>query len=87
MKVLIAVGVVLFMFFLFVIINYSNDKTYEKYKYKFFTWNTYVIYSIVYVLIYFGRIWYQCKNRSNPDTDVGVRPDAKTEFNRTVKRS
>ncbi|MDN5078787.1 hypothetical protein [Aliarcobacter butzleri] len=31
----------------------------EKYKYKFFTWNTYVLYSIVYVLIYFGRIWYQ----------------------------
>ena len=28
-----------------------------------------------------------CKNRSKPDTNVGVRPDAKTEFNRTVKRS
>ncbi len=28
-----------------------------------------------------------CKNRAEPDTDVGVRPDAKTEFNRTVKRS
>jgi hypothetical protein len=28
-----------------------------------------------------------CKNRSNPDTNVGVRPDTKTEFNRTVKRS
>ena len=27
-----------------------------------------------------------CKNRAEPDTDVGVRPDAKTEFNRTVKR-
>ena len=29
----------------------------------------------------------RCKNRSKPDTNVGVRPDAKTEFNRTVKRS
>ena len=29
----------------------------------------------------------RCKNRAEPDTDVGVRPDAKTEFNRTVKRS
>ena len=29
----------------------------------------------------------ECKNRAEPDTDVGVRPDAKTEFNRTVKRS
>ena len=29
----------------------------------------------------------ECKNRSNPDTNVGVRPDTKTEFNRTVKRS
>ena len=28
-----------------------------------------------------------CKNRSELDTNVGVRPDAKTEFNRTVKRS
>ena len=43
MKVLIVVGVVLFLFFLFVIINYSNDKTYEKYKYKFFSWNTYIL--------------------------------------------
>lgn len=58
MKVLIVVGVVLFLFFLFVIINYSNDKTYEKYKYKFFSWNTYILYSILYVLIYFGRNWY-----------------------------
>lgn len=30
---------------------------------------------------------HKCKNRAEPDTDVGVRPDAKTEFNRTVKRS
>ena len=30
---------------------------------------------------------FDCKNRSKPDTNVGVRPDAKTEFNRTVKRS
>ena len=30
---------------------------------------------------------FNCKNRAEPDTDVGVRPDAKTEFNRTVKRS
>ncbi|MDK2091236.1 hypothetical protein [Aliarcobacter butzleri] len=29
----------------------------------------------------------KCKNRSELDTNVGVRPDAKTEFNRTVKRS
>ena len=28
----------------------------------------------------------QCKNRSKPDNDARVRPDAKTEFNRTVKR-
>jgi PBP1b-binding outer membrane lipoprotein LpoB len=27
-----------------------------------------------------------CKNRSKPDNDARVRPDAKTEFNRTVKR-
>jgi hypothetical protein len=30
------------------------------------------------------NIW--CKNRSKPDNDARVRPDAKTEFNRTVKR-
>ena len=35
MKVLIAVGIILFLFFLFVIINYSNDKTYEKYNKSF----------------------------------------------------
>ena len=29
---------------------------------------------------------YNCKNRSKPDNDARVRPDAKTEFNRTVKR-
>ena len=58
MEVLIVVGVVLFLFFLFLIINYSNDKTYEKYKYEFFSWNTYILYSILYVLIYFGRNWY-----------------------------
>ena len=28
----------------------------------------------------------KCKNRSKPDNDARVRPDAKTEFNRTVKR-
>lgn len=28
----------------------------------------------------------ECKNRSKPDNDARVRPDAKTEFNRTVKR-
>ena len=28
----------------------------------------------------------RCKNRSKPDNDARVRPDAKTEFNRTVKR-
>ena len=34
-----------------------------------------------------GKLMFNCKNRAEPDTDVGVRPDAKTEFNRTVKRS
>ena len=29
---------------------------------------------------------FNCKNRSKPDNDARVRPDAKTEFNRTVKR-
>ena len=29
---------------------------------------------------------FYCKNRSKPDNDARVRPDAKTEFNRTVKR-
>ena len=32
------------------------------------------------------RIDVKCKNRSKPDNDARVRPDAKTEFNRTVKR-
>ena len=72
MKVLIAVGVVLFLFFLFVIINYSNDKTYEKYKYKFFTWNTYVLYSILYVLIYFGRAWYLESLKDHGDILNGI---------------
>ena len=31
--------------------------------------------------------FYICKNRSKPDTNVGVRPDAITVFYRTVKRS
>ena len=72
MKVLIVVGVVLFLILLFVITNYSNDKTYEKYKYKFFTWNTYIIYSIVYVLIYFGRNWYLESLKDHGDILNGI---------------
>jgi hypothetical protein len=72
MKVLIVVGVLLFLFFLFVIINYSNDKTYEKYKYEFFTWNTYVLYSILYVLIYFGRAWYLESLKDHGDILNGI---------------
>ncbi|MGJ0360143.1 hypothetical protein [Aliarcobacter cryaerophilus] len=33
-----------------------------------------------------GGVELSCKNRSKPDNDARVRPDAKTEFNRTVKR-
>ena len=33
-----------------------------------------------------GNLLKECKNRSKPDNDARVRPDAKTEFNRTVKR-
>ena len=39
----------------------------------------------LYPLFFYKDVW--CKNRSELDTNVGVRPDAKTEFNRTVKRS
>lgn len=58
MKVLTVIGVVLFLFFLFVITSYSNDKTYEKYKYEFFTWNNYIVYALICMSIYFGRDWY-----------------------------
>ena len=34
----------------------------------------------------YAGIHEECKNRSKPDNDARVRPDAKTEFNRTVKR-
>ena len=40
-----------------------------------------------YSNFFLGFYKINCKNRSNPDTNVGVRPDTKTEFNRTVKRS
>ena len=36
--------------------------------------------------ILFVCMSFECKNRSKPDNDARVRPDAKTEFNRTVKR-
>ena len=72
MEVLIVVGVVLFLFFLFLIINYSNDKTYEKYKYEFFSWNTYILYSILYVLIYFGRNWYLESLKDHGDILNGI---------------
>ena len=45
--------------------------------YKYFEINTLFLIALEIV----------CKNRSELDTNVGVRPDAKTEFNRTVKRS
>ena len=41
----------------------------------------------VYTVVCHDDLSAACKNRSKPDTNVGVRPDAKTEFNRTVKRS
>ena len=37
-------------------------------------------------LLIMGSFGASCKNRSKPDNDARVRPDAKTEFNRTVKR-
>ena len=50
-------------------------------------YNAYGEDSIFYKDIFGKTKAVNCKNRAEPDTDVGVRPDAKTEFNRTVKRS
>lgn len=72
MKVLIAIGVVLFLILLFVITNYSNDKTYKKYKYEFFTWNNYVLYAFICVLIYFGRNWYLESLKEHGDILNGI---------------
>ena len=69
----------------------------EKRRIKYYITNTRVqlkfLYTNFIVLVPIAALYFhledrnKCKNRSKPDTNVGVRPDAKTEFNRTVKRS
>ena len=63
--------------------KYKSDLTDEQYQQ-----NKSVISSFAIENMYLNeKNILNCKNRAEPDTDVGVRPDAKTEFNRTVKRS
>lgn len=53
---------------------------------NFKTKTSYTLNQFKMVCFLVSHIKPECKNRSKPDNDARVRPDAKTEFNRTVKR-
>ena len=67
--------------------NYSNSNLIELNNHNLTCYKKYINEILLKNLKIDNFVKSVCKNRAEPDTDVGVRPDAKTEFNRTVKRS
>lgn len=63
-------------------------------EYEYFDFNNGLLYIAFWAVLLTAAVKivhkspdsFLCKNRSKPDNDARVRPDAKTEFNRTVKR-
>ncbi|APW65271.1 hypothetical protein LPB137_05125 [Poseidonibacter parvus] len=58
MKVLTVIGVLLLSYLLLMFINYINDKTYKKYKFKCIEMDFFFIYAVITGIAYYGNSWY-----------------------------
>ncbi|KAB7889666.1 hypothetical protein [Poseidonibacter ostreae] len=58
MKVLTVIGVLLLCYLLLMFINYINEKTYKKYKFKCIEMDFFIVYAVITGIAYYGNSWY-----------------------------
>ena len=58
MLVLKIIGVIVFLFLVYLLMEKLNDYTFKKYTYEFFTETNIGIYMAIYGGLFFGRKWY-----------------------------
>ncbi|KAB7881231.1 hypothetical protein [Poseidonibacter ostreae] len=58
MKVLTVIGIAILCMLLTWLIGTMNEKTYEKYKFRFLGFDFFTLYAVITGLSYFGHKWY-----------------------------
>ena len=58
MKVLTVIGILLLCYLLLMFINYINDKTYKKYKFKCIEMDFFFVYAVITGIAQYGKNWY-----------------------------
>lgn len=78
MLVLKIVGVIVFLLFIYFLMEVSNSYTYKKYSYEFFSETNIGIYMVIYGGLFFGRKWYL--NSDDPLNGILIMAIALTIF-------
>ena len=67
MKVLTIIGILIFIYVVYKLVQEFNEYTYDKYRYEFFDMSSYLIIAISYIFLYFGNNIYRNALASNGD--------------------